>query len=57
MAMVKMWCQRFFVFGDFDDEEFSDAFFDVLEKLEGTHIHDTIAATTAPNILPFQHAA
>ena len=51
MAMVKMWCQRFFVFGDFDDEEFSDAFFDVLEKLEGTQAMQRVAAALKGDLM------
>ena len=43
MAMVKLWCQRFFVFGDFDDELFVDAFFDLLEKFEGIHAMQRVA--------------
>jgi hypothetical protein len=35
MGMLKTWCQRFFVFGDFDDDAFLDAFLKMLEKFEG----------------------
>ena len=51
MAMVKMWCQRFFVFGDFDDELFVDAFFDLLEKFEGIHAMQRVAVALKSDLM------
>ena len=43
MTMLKTWCQRFFVFGDFDDELFADAFFHLLTKFEGIQAMQRVA--------------
>ena len=51
MAMVKLWCQRFFVFGDFDDELFVDAFFDLLEKFEGIHAMQRVAVALKSDLM------
>jgi son of sevenless-like protein len=44
MAMLKTWCQRFFVFGDFDDSSFAHAFFNLLSKFEGIAAMQRVAA-------------
>jgi hypothetical protein len=51
MAMLKTWCQRFFVFGDFDDRAFSDAFFHLLAKFEGISAMQRVAVALKNDLL------
>jgi hypothetical protein len=51
MAMLKTWCQRFFVFGDFDDAAFSESFFDLLDKFEGIHAMQRVAVALKTDLL------
>jgi hypothetical protein len=51
MAMLKTWCQRFFVFGDFDDPAFSDAFFNLLTKFEGVAAMQRVAAALKSDLM------
>ena len=51
MAMLKTWCQRFFVFGDFDDTAFADAFFSVLDKFESIQAMQRVAVALKSDLL------
>jgi hypothetical protein len=51
MAMLKTWCQRFFVFGDFDDEVFTEAFFDLLGKFERIQAMQRVAVALKSDLV------
>ncbi len=51
MAMLKTWCQRFFVFGDFNEEAFTDAFFNLLEKFESVPAMQRVAVALKGDLL------
>jgi hypothetical protein len=51
MTMLKTWCQRFFVFGDFDEAAFADAFFSLLDKFESIQAMQRVAVALKSDLL------